>query len=409
MEPHQLRTRILAFLLDWEHTGVSDLPNADLIADTLSVSKHDVIDQIDILEVEAAVEVSRTFGDNVVVWITGVGKRMLEQSTRRSKKDALTSGLQSRGSSEMWDLFICHASEDKDVVARPLAEHLKAVGLRVWYDEFTLSLGDSLRESIDYGLTNSRFGVVILSHNFFAKNWPQKELDGLFAKEAQGEKAILPVWHNIDRAGVLKYSPMIADRVAVNTIRGLDVVVSEIMMVIDPGSAYLSNGRYGVVVTPASISLGGGGWAGRSSFTINNKASDPVYSVYIKAIIISDELEASDLKIEPCERSNLARIPVGGGINLDAEVLRVNGHDSKMQKVVFLIISLIGARESKTFVVESTKAIEKSENKLALEVYSFQTEPSTILRKPNGTTALPILFKESIKVSSISLLMSRKE
>jgi TIR domain len=52
----------------------------------------------------------------------------------------------------MWDIFICHASEDKEAIARPLANALKQAGLDVWYDEFTLTLGDSLRRKIDYGL-----------------------------------------------------------------------------------------------------------------------------------------------------------------------------------------------------------------------------------------------------------------
>ncbi|TEU12597.1 MAG: toll/interleukin-1 receptor domain-containing protein, partial [Anaerolineales bacterium] len=96
-----------------------------------------------------------------------------------------------------WDVFISHTWEDKEDIARPLAEALRQKGLRVWYDEFTLTLGDSLRRSIDHGLAQSRYGVVILSPNFFTKEWSQKELDGLAAREVSGEKVILPVWHNV--------------------------------------------------------------------------------------------------------------------------------------------------------------------------------------------------------------------
>lgn len=128
----------------------------------------------------------------------------------------------------MWDLFVCHASEDKNDVARPLAEELTSRGLNVWYDEFTLTLGDSLSRSIDYGLANSRFGVVILSPSFFKKEWPQRELDGLTAKEVSSGKTILPIWHNVDREYVLGYSPVLADKLAVSTSEGLDRVVAEI-------------------------------------------------------------------------------------------------------------------------------------------------------------------------------------
>jgi TIR domain len=133
-----------------------------------------------------------------------------------------------------WDVFISHASEDKDAIARQLADALRSKGLRVWYDEFSLKLGDSLRQSIDRGLARSLFGVVILSPSFFEKHWTQQELNGLATREVEGEKVILPVWHNIDAEGVRKSSPMLADRKAVRTDQGLEVVVQQIMEVIRP-------------------------------------------------------------------------------------------------------------------------------------------------------------------------------
>ena len=93
------------------------------------------------------------------------------------------------------DVFISHATEDKEKVARPLAEALRNNGLDVWYDEFSLNLGDSLQESIDKGISESRFGIVILSKSFFGKNWPKKELNGFIAREIHGKKLILPIWH----------------------------------------------------------------------------------------------------------------------------------------------------------------------------------------------------------------------
>lgn len=115
------------------------------------------------------------------------------------------------------DLFISHASEDKDEFVRPLAEALTALGLRVWYDEFQLRVGDSLRRSIDRGLANSRYGVVVLSSSFFAKNWPQYELDGMVTREMNGVKVVLPIWHKVTKNEVMEYSPSLADKVALNS------------------------------------------------------------------------------------------------------------------------------------------------------------------------------------------------
>ena len=130
-----------------------------------------------------------------------------------------------------WDLFISHASEDKDDVARPLADKFIELGLSVWYDEYTLTVGDSLRRCIDRGLAGCRYGLVILSSHFLQKEWTQKELDGLVAREDGSEKRILPVWHNVSRADVVAFSPPLADKLGVSTAKGLNHVVREIMRV----------------------------------------------------------------------------------------------------------------------------------------------------------------------------------
>lgn len=131
-----------------------------------------------------------------------------------------------------YDAFICHASKDKDDFVHPLAEKLKARGLKVWYDEYSLKIGDSLHQSIDKGLANSRYGIVILSPTFFKKDWPQKELDALYVKESNGIKVILPIWHEIDREEIIKHSLLLADRVAAKSKDGINKVVEKILEVI---------------------------------------------------------------------------------------------------------------------------------------------------------------------------------
>src|SRR5579859_822037 len=116
-----------------------------------------------------------------------------------------------------WDLFISHASEDKESFVKPLAGALSSFGVRVWYEEYTLKLGDSLSRSIDNGLANSNFGLVVLSPGFFAKRWPEYELRGLTARENTTGKVILPVWHKVTKEDVLRFSPPLADKLAVRT------------------------------------------------------------------------------------------------------------------------------------------------------------------------------------------------
>lgn len=132
-----------------------------------------------------------------------------------------------------FDVFISHASEDKTEVARPLARALQGGGLRVWYDEFELKIGDSLRRKIDKGLATSRFGVVILSKSFFSKGWPNYELDGLVTRTVGGEQVILPIWHDITKQELIKYSPSLADKLARSTgTHTVEEIAAEIIEVI---------------------------------------------------------------------------------------------------------------------------------------------------------------------------------
>lgn len=131
------------------------------------------------------------------------------------------------------DAFISHASEDKEGFVRPLAEALQAEGFDIWYDEFALTVGDSLRQNIDKGLASSRFGIVVLSSAFFSKNWPQYELNGLVAKEMEGQKVVLPIWHKVSKDEVMAFSLPMADKVAINTaISSLPEVVAQLAEVL---------------------------------------------------------------------------------------------------------------------------------------------------------------------------------
>lgn len=146
--------------------------------------------------------------DEAFSFHSGLMLRLAERQFEQSKEEPDEIG---------YDAFISHASEDKQEFVRPLAEKLTELGLKIWYDEFELKVGDSLRGSIDRGLVNSKYGIVVLSRNFFLKNWPQYELNGLTAREIEGRKVILPIWYGISKKDVLKYSPSLADTIAIDS------------------------------------------------------------------------------------------------------------------------------------------------------------------------------------------------
>lgn len=138
----------------------------------------------------------------------------------------------------MFDVFIAHAFEDKAEVASPLARALREAGLSVWYDDFILRVGDHLRRKIQEGLGQSRFGVVILSDRFFAKRWPQEELDALAGREmAEGRALILPVRHGVTPAEITRHSPLLGGRYSISTDLGTRKVANHIMDRVGAASA----------------------------------------------------------------------------------------------------------------------------------------------------------------------------
>ncbi len=164
--------------------------------------------------------------------------RKLENHKKLASESLTLRENDSVDASKKYDVFISHASEDKEDFVRPLAETLQNDGVNVWYDEFELKWGDSLRRSIDLGLANSTYGIVILSDSFFKKNWTQYELDGLVDREMNGIKVILPIWHKVTKDEVQKFSPSLANKKALNSsIYSINEIAEELKkLLVQPDS-----------------------------------------------------------------------------------------------------------------------------------------------------------------------------
>jgi len=123
--------------------------------------------------------------------------------------------------------FISHDSRDKLAVAAPIALGLQKLMCPVWYDEYSLKVGDSLRESIERGIKAASTCVVVLSKNFFSNNgWTKAEFDSIYVKEIiEKKRVMLPVWVDVSKEDVYEYSPRLVDRVGVSMALGIDEVV----------------------------------------------------------------------------------------------------------------------------------------------------------------------------------------
>jgi len=127
-----------------------------------------------------------------------------------------------------YDYFVSYASEDR-VLAEQLHNALTQRGYQVWRDRGQLTLGDSLTEKISEGLAGSRYGIVILSAAFLAKNWPQAELQALQARAiAKGEKVILPILRGLSHEQLAQRLPLLADKLTISFNDNLDAIVDEI-------------------------------------------------------------------------------------------------------------------------------------------------------------------------------------
>jgi len=134
-----------------------------------------------------------------------------------------------------YDVFISYASEDEESFVAALSDLLTGFGVKVWFAPAVLKIGDSLSRSIDKGLANARFGVVVLSKAYISKPWPEYELKGLTSKAIGKDKVILPIWYEISRDEVLNFSPPVADTFALSTARlSLHEIALKIIEIVRP-------------------------------------------------------------------------------------------------------------------------------------------------------------------------------
>lgn len=115
------------------------------------------------------------------------------------------------------DVFLCHASEDKNNVVRPLAEALKKAGISYWLDEAEIRWGCDIFKSINEGLKTSHFVIVVLSKNYLQKKWPQAELSAAMNDELSSEIIkVLPliVGSNNEKEEILRKISLVNPSVA---------------------------------------------------------------------------------------------------------------------------------------------------------------------------------------------------
>lgn len=164
------------------------------------------------------------------------------------------------------NVFVSHASEDKEAIAAPLAINLRRKGINVWYDEFSLKAGESLMGSIEKGLAECDYGIVIISPSFLSKKWTELELNGLFAKQVYSEKVIIPILHDITPDDLKRKKPILADLYSIRSNIPLPQLMDKVMETLQPKEIDLE--KYAPTDIPRLDQILGGGLRRRSSLVI---------------------------------------------------------------------------------------------------------------------------------------------
>ena len=127
-----------------------------------------------------------------------------------------------------YHLFVTYASEDRDYVNK-LGGAFEGRGLNVWYDQTEIKVGDVVIDKINDGLSNSSYGVLVLSEHFFKKEWPQYEKKTLMYQYIEDKKLLFPMWHKIDKEGIKKHDPHLAGIFSLKSDLPLRTIVSKVM------------------------------------------------------------------------------------------------------------------------------------------------------------------------------------
>lgn len=130
--------------------------------------------------------------------------------------------------------FISHDSRDKETLVRELAKKLVSLNCPVWYDEYSLKIGDNLREKIEEGIKDAPYCILILSKNFLAnEKWAKSEFETIFIKELYEKKEIIiPIWHGISEDDLYKYCPKLLNRLGGNSSEGIDALAKKIATIL---------------------------------------------------------------------------------------------------------------------------------------------------------------------------------
>ena len=125
-----------------------------------------------------------------------------------------------------YDLFISHANKDKNTFVNELYLTINKLGIKIFYDKETISWGDNWKEKILEGTARSEFAIIVISNNFFGREWTERELSEFLQRQnSSHQKIILPLLYGITKEDLLVKYPSLEE---IQYISSEDYSVDEI-------------------------------------------------------------------------------------------------------------------------------------------------------------------------------------
>lgn len=129
--------------------------------------------------------------------------------------------------SKKYDVFLSHASVDKEKFVQPLYDRLESSGIKCWIDEKEIAWGDSIPKKINEGIKNSKYVMLILSEQYISRVWPNSEIDAAVTQQNKGKKVVLPLFIG-ERKKLIENYPLIEGIKGLYWDDGIDYIVDNL-------------------------------------------------------------------------------------------------------------------------------------------------------------------------------------
>lgn len=162
------------------------------------------------------------------VWIDGYweatltpqGLTYFNDKENALRKEAINEKTTAKRIRKEYDVFISHANKDKSDFADELYLAIRKLGINIFYDTEVLSWGDNWKQVILDGTEKSEFAIIVISNNFFDREWTERELDEFLKRQNEsGQKIVLPLLHNISLEKLKEKYPTLGDIQVIDTQR----------------------------------------------------------------------------------------------------------------------------------------------------------------------------------------------